>query len=62
MPEGEKREKGIKNVFEEIMAEKFPRMKKETDVRVQEAQRVPNKTDPDRHTPRCTITEMTNFN
>ena len=29
---------GIKNVFEEIMAEDFPSLKKETDVQVQEAQ------------------------
>ena len=26
VPEGEEREKGIKNVFEEIMAEKFPNL------------------------------------
>ena len=36
-------EKGIENVFEEIMAENFPSLKKETDIQVQEAQRVPNK-------------------
>ena len=28
--EGEEREKGIKNVFEKIMSEKFPNLKKET--------------------------------
>ena len=32
IPEGEEREKGIKNVFEEIMAENFPNIKKETDI------------------------------
>ena len=32
IPEGEEREKGIENVFEEIMAEKFPDLKKETDI------------------------------
>ena len=31
-----RREKGIKNVFEEIMAENFPNPKKETDIQVQE--------------------------
>ena len=28
----EKKEKGIENVFEEIMAENFPNLKKETDI------------------------------
>ena len=40
--EGEKRKTGIKNVFEEIMAENFPNLKKETYIQVQETQRVPN--------------------
>ena len=30
VPEGKKREKGIKNVFEEITPENFPDLKKET--------------------------------
>ena len=34
IPEGEK---GIENVFEEIMAENFPHLKKETDIQIQEA-------------------------
>ena len=34
----------IENVFEEIMAENFPNLKKETDIHIQEAQSVPNKT------------------
>lgn len=33
-PEGPEREKGIKNVFEKnFMAENFPNLKKETDIR-----------------------------
>ena len=32
IPEGEEREKGIENLFEEIMAENFPNLKKETDI------------------------------
>lgn len=43
----EKRGKGIKNVFEEIMTKKFPQIKKETDIRVQESQRVPKKMNSD---------------
>ena len=45
----EKREKGIKNVFEEIMTKKFPQIKKETDIQVQESQRVPKKMNSDLH-------------
>ena len=30
-------------MFQEIVAEDFPSLKKETDIQVQEAQRVPNK-------------------
>ena len=41
--EGEEREKRIENVFEEITAENFPNLKKETISHVQETQRVPNK-------------------
>ena len=36
IPEGEEREKGFENVFEEIVAENFPNLKKEI-----EAQRAP---------------------
>ena len=32
--EGEDREKVVKNVFDEIMAENFPNVKKETDIQV----------------------------
>ena len=39
IPEGEEREKGTENVFEEIMAKNFPNLKKETDIHIQEAQR-----------------------
>ena len=58
IPEGEEREKGIKTVFEEIMAENFPNLKKETDIQVQEAQRIPNKVNPNRPTPRHIIMKM----
>ena len=38
IPEGEEKEKGIENIFEEIMAENFPNLK-ETDIKIQETQR-----------------------
>ena len=46
IPEGEEKEKGIENVFEVILAENFPNLKKETDTQVQEAQKIPNKINP----------------
>ena len=54
-PEGEEKEQEIENFFEKIMKENFPNLAKEIDVKVQEAQRVPKKLDPRRHTPRHII-------
>ena len=43
------------------MVENFPSLAKETDVQVQEAHRVPNKMNPKRITPGCTIIKMSNL-
>ena len=59
IPEGEESEQGIKNLFEEIMMANFPNLMKEKDTQAQEAQRVPNKLDPKRPTPRHIIIKMT---
>ena len=40
------------------MAEKFPNLKKETDIQAQEAQRVPKKMNPNGPTPRHIIIKM----
>ena len=40
------------------MKENFPNLVKEIDIQVQEAQRVPNKLDPKRTTPRYIIIKM----
>ena len=56
--EGEEREKGIENVFEEIMAENFPNLKKETDIQIQKAQKFLNKMNPKRPTWRHIIIKM----
>ena len=40
------------------MAENIPNLRKETDIQVQEAQRVPNKMNPNRPTPRRAIIKM----
>ena len=38
-----RREKGLEKIFEEIIAEKFPNMGKETDTQVHKAQIVPGR-------------------
>ena len=46
----------MENLFEQIMKENFPNLAKEIDFQeVQEAQRVPKKLDPRKHTPRHII-------
>ena len=42
------------------MAENFPNLK-ETDIKVQEAQRAPNKLNPNRTTPRHVVIKMAEF-
>ena len=52
--EGEERQNGIEVIFEKIMAENFPSVKKETDIQAQEVQRVPTRwtqTDPHQDIP-----------
>ena len=55
--EGEQTEKGIENIFEEIMAENFSNLKK-TAIKLQDAQRAPNKLNPNRPTQRHIITKL----
>ena len=47
----QKKKKGIKNTFEEIMAENFANLK-ETDMKIQEEQMAPNELNPNRPKPR----------
>ena len=61
MPEGEEEEQEIGIQFEKIMKENFPNLVKETDMQVQEAQRVLNKMDAKRPTLRHIIVKMPNF-
>ena len=58
VPEGEEEKQEMENLFEEIM-EKFPNLAKEIDFQeVQEAQRVPKKLDPRKHTQRHIIIKL----
>ena len=59
VPEGEEEEQEIENLFEQIMKENFPNLVKEIDFQeVQEAQRVPKKLEPRKHTPRHIIIKL----
>ena len=59
MPEGEEEEQEIENLFEQIVKENFPNLAKEIDFQeVQDAQRVPKKLDPRKHTPRHIIIKL----
>ena len=58
MPEGKEKEQEIGNLFEIIMKENFPNLVKEIDTQVQAAQRVPNKVDAKKPTPRHIIIKM----
>jgi hypothetical protein len=43
------------------MADNLLNLKKEADIQVQEAQRVPNKMNSNKPTPRCTVIKMVKF-
>ena len=57
IPEGKEKEKGIENIFAEITAENFSNLK-HTDIKIEKAQRAPNKLNPNRPTPRHIIIKM----
>ena len=62
MPEGEKKEQEIGNLFEKIMKENFPNLVKKTDIQVQKAQRCFLWMDAKRPTLRHIIIKMPKFN
>ena len=55
MTEGEEKEQEIGNLLDKIMKENFPNLVKEIGMQVQETQRIPNKMDAKRPTPRHII-------
>ena len=57
--EEEEKKKGYEKIFEEIIVENFPNMKKEIVNKVQEAQRVPYRINPRRNTPRHILIKLT---
>ena len=61
VPEEEKK-KGYEIILEEIIVENFPNMEKEIVNQVQEAQRIPNRINPRRNTPRHILIKLTRLN
>ena len=57
VPEGVENDKGMENIFEEIIPGNFPNLK-DTGFKIQEAQRAPNKLNPNRPTPRHIIIKI----
>lgn len=57
--QGEEGEKEAESLFEKIMAEDFHNMGKETNIQIQESQRVLNKINRKRATPRNIVVKMT---
>ena len=61
IPEGEEKERGLEEIFEQIVAENFPNVAKETSIRVLEAGRIPAKVHPGKPTPRHVIVQFANI-
>ena len=59
VPEEEEKKKGSEKVFQEFIVENFPNMGKEIVTQVQEAQRVPYRINPRKHTPRHILIKLT---
>ena len=58
VPEEEEKKKGSEKIFEEIIVENFSNMGKEIVNQVQEAQRVPERTNPRRNMPRHILIQL----
>ena len=58
VPEEEDKKKDHEKLLEEIIAENFPKMGKEIVTQVQETQRVPNRINPRRNTPRHILIKL----
>ena len=53
-----KREKWAENLFDNVIAENFLNLEKETEIQIQEAQRSPNRINPRKSTPKHIIIKM----
>ena len=55
------KERGLEEIFEQIVAENFPNLVKETSIHVQEAERTPPKVNHSKPTPRHIIVQSANI-
>ena len=60
IPEGMEKNRGLEEIFEQIVAANFPNLARETNIRVQEAERTPPKLNHDKPTPRHVILQFAN--
>ena len=58
VPEEQDKKTGHEKIPEEIIVENFPKMGKEIDTQVQETQRVPNRINPRKNTPRHILIKL----
>ena len=61
IPQGVEKERDLEEIFEQIVAENFPNLAKETSIHVQEAERTPPKINENRPTPRHIIVQFANI-
>ena len=59
VPEEEDKKKGHEKILEEIIVDNFPKMGKEIATQVQETQRVPNRINPRRNSPKHILIKLT---
>ena len=59
IPKEEDEKKGHEKILEEIIVESFPKRGKEIVTQVQETQRIPNRINPRRNTPRHILVKLT---
>ena len=60
-PRRRRQKEDHEKILEEIIVENFPKMGKEIITQVQETQRVPNRINPRRNTPRHILIKLTKF-
>ena len=61
VPEDEKRERGTEGLLKHIIAKNFPNLRKDTDIKIQEAQRTPIKFNESQPSPRHIIVKFIKY-
>ena len=61
IPEGVEKNRGLEEIFEQIVAENFHNLARETNIHVQEAERTPPKLNHDKPMPRHVIVQIANI-